>query len=501
MSEAESKRPSEETIVAVDPRIVRPEAVAVVLPRRNLLMPALAAAVLVILLGVVFFALPRWVAEEPEAANERVAAVAPVVPAEPTGPQLSEEELAALEAEAESLLAELIPQQARLDELSAEIWGGEQWARYQALGREGDDTYLADDFAAAVTAYRDALAAGEALLENMAEIIATALAAASQAIEAGNAALATEQYEIVLGIEPGNSVALAGRARAETLPEVIALTQAGEAERGAGELTAAIESYRAALAIDPAWAPARRALDAVTAELSGARFDRLMSSGFSALAAEDYDEAAEHFRAALTERPSSTEARDGLIEAEQGMQLDQIALVEVRALAFEARELWQRAIDQYRAALATDPTLAFANQGLARSQQRADLDAKLVNLIEHPDLLLEDRVLSEAERLVAEARPLAAPDTRLSGQLAELERLMRLATTPIPVELTSDQATEVTLFRVGELGIFAAKEVRVRPGTYTVVGSRRGYRDVRQTFTVLPGREPPRVHVVCVEPI
>jgi hypothetical protein len=69
------------------------------------------------------------------------------------------------------------------------------------------------------------------------------------------------------------------------------------------------------------------------------------------------------------------------------------------------------------------------------------------------------------------------------------------------VTLVSDNATEVTVYRVGELGTFAARELELKPGRYTAVGSRRGFRDVRETFTVLPGRENGPVTVVCVESI
>jgi hypothetical protein len=34
-----------------------------------------------------------------------------------------------------------------------------------------------------------------------------------------------------------------------------------------------------------------------------------------------------------------------------------------------------------------------------------------------------------------------------------------------------------------------------------VIGSRDGYRDVRHTFTVRPGRNLTAINVVCVEPI
>jgi hypothetical protein len=41
----------------------------------------------------------------------------------------------------------------------------------------------------------------------------------------------------------------------------------------------------------------------------------------------------------------------------------------------------------------------------------------------------------------------------------------------------------------------------LRPGTYTAVGTRNGYRDVRQTFTVKHDGAPPTVTIACTEPI
>jgi hypothetical protein len=190
-----------------------------------------------------------------------------------------------------------------------------------------------------------------------------------------------------------------------------------------------------------------------------------------------------------------------LAQAEQGQKLQTIEVAEARALAFERREMWQEAIERYEAALSEDATLEFARAGLARSRARADLDAKLENLIANPNLLFTDSVLADARRITDEARALATPESRISTQVARLDELISLASTPVRVELTSDELTEVTVYRVGELGAFATKELQVRPGTYTAVGSRDGYRDVRETFTVLPGRPLPPIRIVCTEPI
>ncbi len=493
----------EQTIVAVDPGLrsaASPRAVPRT-ARRGGRAAALgvAAVALAALLGV-FVWLPRAVEDS---AERRAAAPAPaeVAPPEPAAPALTPEEAEALREQAEGLLARLLTQQQGLEEQGAPGWGGEQWLEYTGVARSADDAYLADDFRAAVASYEQALSLGEALEQRSRDLVARALAAGAQALEAGNAALALEQFDLVLGIDPENAEAAAGRARAERLPEVLALVARGDERREAGALEEAAAAYAEAVELDGEWQPARTALADTRRAIEDARFESLLSRGYAALEAEQYGDAAEHFAAALAMRPNAAAPRDGLAQAEQGQKLDQIALAEARGLAFERRELWEQAIAQYEAALEADPTLAFAQAGLERASVRADLDAKLAHLIANPNLLFDDAVLGDAEALLADARAVEEPGPRIEGQIAELGRLITLATTPVRVELRSDERTEVTLYRVGKLGTFAAKEVELRPGTYTALGSRNGYRDVRRTFTVLPGREPPAIDIVCSEPI
>ena len=72
---------------------------------------------------------------------------------------------------------------------------------------------------------------------------------------------------------------------------------------------------------------------------------------------------------------------------------------------------------------------------------------------------------------------------------------------PIAVALTSDNQTDVTIYRIGRLGLFERKDMELLPGRYTIVGTRSGFRDVRRELTVLPGQVPPPVAIRCEEPI
>ena len=69
------------------------------------------------------------------------------------------------------------------------------------------------------------------------------------------------------------------------------------------------------------------------------------------------------------------------------------------------------------------------------------------------------------------------------------------------VQLVSDQATDVSIYRVARLGSFAETELTLRPGTYVAVGSRPGYRDVRIEFRVAPELDMQPVVIRCEEKI
>ena len=477
-----------------------PEARAVAVARapasRQWLLPV-AGLVLVALLIVVFFVLPDATRSPAETAG-----VVPEEPAaEPTGPVLSPEERAALDAQAQRDLAALVSQQDRLENRNVAEWGGDAWTRYQELSRGGDDAYLRDDIAAAAEAYRQALEVGRSLLDEGFRLMGEAIEAGEAALEAGDARMAAERFQFALAIASNDDRARIGLQRAGKLPQVLELVEQGDAAVESGELPTAIERYRAALAIDADWRPAREALAKASGNLAQYRFDRTLSDGFAALGASEFDDAIAHFTQALAMRPGSEQAQEGLFQAEEGLRLGQLALARVRALAFERRELWSQAIEQYESALATDPTLEYAISGLERARARRDLEVKLLNLLDNPRLLFDDRVLADAQRLRAEAEAIDPKGAQLTDQLARMDRLLTAATTPRNVVLRSDMLTQVTLYRVGTIGAFTETEVALRPGQYTAIGSRNGYRDVRRNFTVLPDQPLEPIEVICVEPI
>ena len=233
-----------------------------------------------------------------------------------------------------------------------------------------------------------------------------------------------------------------------------------------------------------------------------APFAEAMTAGLRALDARDWGTARAAFEHALELRPDDPAAADGLARAAAGAAEDSIRSGLEAARALEAEERWREAARAYAAVLEVEPTVTAAREGRERAAERADLLEAVAFHLEHPERLASAAVRAEAGDLVQDAREAAGGDgSRLAGRAAALERLVSAWSEPVEVTLASDGETEVTIRRVGGLGAFDRRTVELAPVTYTVIGSRRGYRDVRRELVVTPEGEPPELTVACEEPI
>ncbi|MCM2254962.1 MAG: carboxypeptidase-like regulatory domain-containing protein [Vicinamibacteria bacterium] len=224
-----------------------------------------------------------------------------------------------------------------------------------------------------------------------------------------------------------------------------------------------------------------------------------MSAGLAALDRGSWAEAKAAFVRAATANPGAPEAADGLARAEAGARLAAIAAHRERAAQLESKEEWRAALAEHEAALALDQALAFALDGRARCEALANLHDSLAAYAARPERLGADEVAREAEREIDRAREVANPGPRLQARIAALERGLATARVPVRVVLRSDGSTVVAVLRVGALGTFEEKAIELKPGTYAVTGSRPGFRDVRRSLVVEPGKPPAPLDVRCGE--
>ncbi len=408
---------------------------------------------------------------------------------------------AAARAEADALVGRLLSILDVLEKRGVALWGGVEYESGKTLYGEGDRAYLAGDYAEATARYTIALQRIEPLTERVKVEFETAMRAADAAMREEDSVAARNAFERALAITPGDPLATLGLARANNLDQVLALMSQGRAAERSADLDAAFASYDAALALDSLWEPAEVARTRIAAELGARQFRNLMSGGLRALDEGRFADARRAFNEAGGLRPSDRSPRDALLQVQMAERLERINGLLGNAEAAEAGERWQQALDDYQQMLSIDANLDLAQAGVVRVKERIALLRNTDRVLANPDRLSETPALRDASALLTRLAGLNPRGPELEGRITRLQDLLKAAAVPIPVTIRSDGATSVSLLRVSQLGEFDATQVRLRPGLYTLVGSRRGYVDARLEFRVKPGEVPAPVYIACEQEI
>jgi tetratricopeptide (TPR) repeat protein len=277
-------------------------------------------------------------------------------------------------------------------------------------------------------------------------------------------------------------------------------------ERGAPARKApASPAAQAAPPSPPAPAPSVAATSAKPqgggASLQDDSYARAAGEGFAALGAGQLEKARRAFESARALRPDGPEAREGLRRVEAARASRSLSVRRAEAEDLEDEERWQDAIDAYDAVLRQDASIGWAQEGRARAGARLQLGDSLQALIDHPDRLSSPRLRDDAAVLLQNAQQQADSGPVLRTQIARLTALMPGLDKPVRLALVSDNRTQVTIPTVGSFGTFARRDIELRPGHYTVIGTREGYREVRHDITVSPGEQYLTVNIICSEPI
>jgi hypothetical protein len=438
-------------------------------------------------------AAPQPAAVTPPQAEKPVAAgpEAPPAPAaDPVQPAQDKED-------AEQKLAAFLEAVAELDRLGAAGWGQDAYNEVSRLGREADSHLMGRQYQAAADTYGQAALLARQLAAGAGDVLTRLLKEGQSALADGNGTAAHSQFSLALMIDPSNATARKGLKRSQTIEKVMALIDSGSRNEQNNALAEARNNYREALQIDPDSQEARLALDRVAGRIREQEFRQLMSDGLAAFHRNDLTRARARLQDAKSLKPDSREASDALLQVDRAMRLARIDTLQRAALAAAQSEDWQRALQSYLAVLAIDANIQFAVQGKKQALERIRIAERLQFFLDRPQALESDQQLKNALVLIDEATTIEPRGPQLNARIEELEGLLAIAQTPVSVTIESDNLTQIAVYRVGKLGRFSAYELKLRPGTYTVVGARDGYQDVRQKIVVKPGQQSLRVTVEC----
>jgi len=452
---------------------------------------------LVILLGLaVLFVLPKMVpdAVDEELRAERVSEQNPSKPDEGTLQDASRNQAA-------KALQDFLLVQARLELANAPLWGEPQWSQAVEGAASGNEFFGKRQFSAARAEFEQSLELLLGLESEAGQRLENALASGWEALELHDSDSAIGFFETAIAIESENEEAAIGLERAQLRPEVLRLMDSGDLALLQGDLQEARSAYADATRLDGVYEPAEIALQDVNRQIIDLQFKAAMSRALMAIQTEQIKDAKLALQQADSLKPGQQVVINTRYQLEQLKRKIWLNNQRRTGAEYEAQENWTAAVSVYRNVLAKEPQAGFARQGLPGAEDRSRLHQQFDHYLQDPGRIYSAQPLANAEKLLASAGNAPDDEPLLAGKIQRLKTLVVQAKTPIIVTLQSDGQTNVTVYHVGRLGAFTSRQLELAPGTYTVVGSRPGFRDVRKTLNVEPGSDKADLLIQCEESI
>jgi hypothetical protein len=199
----------------------------------------------------------------------------------------------------------------------------------------------------------------------------------------------------------------------------------------------------------------------------------------------------------LKEQPSNIAAQGGI---EQIGQLYDVAVIkQAESVAKKAMQTgdWNAAASAYQRILDLDANIQIGAAGRAAALEHQRINRLLEAIRRQPERLSDLKLFNDAEIALAQATELPYQAPTLTALMENVRELLTSYRDPVDVAFLSDNAIEISLSNIGRLGRFTQRTLTLRPGVYTLRGSKDGCRDIYTNITVLP--DMPAVEVFCTD--
>ncbi|MAZ24370.1 MAG: hypothetical protein CMK41_01150 [Porticoccaceae bacterium] len=406
---------------------------------------------------------------------------------------------------AQLILEELIEVRDILESQSVDKWGDSEFKSALKNVSEGDELYRTGDYLESIEKYKNALDQLISLKSRGKEIVQQAISESNKDIEKLDSELLIPKVRSSVNlaslIEPDNEDIKLLKTRIENLPELFNQIMQSRQLIGSGNFYDAKNILTEASLIDPNRLQTKLRLNELQRLIKEENFTRFMSEGFNALNKNEFSLAREVFNEALITYPNRSDVREALVQLETRQTSFQISTKIAIAESEEKKENWQKALEIYESVLLQDSTLTDIQAKLINIRIRAQLDKNIQNFIYNPLTLSSESNYQSAKSLLLNAKRINNQGVKLKNQILKLSNIIEDSRKLFNINLLSDQKTEITIFKIGTIGLVEKYTMSLVPGKYIAQGRRSGFRDKRVEFVIEPSQTVKNITVICSEKI
>lgn len=226
-------------------------------------------------------------------------------------------------------------------------------------------------------------------------------------------------------------------------------------------------------------------------------FNTSMTAGYKDIDAENWVSAEQNIEAALLIRPNSSVAKELLKDVRENHRLDQIDEITTNISLALNEEHWEDVLIHIEEVEKLDIDEAHDFSELEEEVSELlslELALAMYDSVEYDEV--DANIREDIEELLDKTVRLNEFERTQSKRQALADRFEQIST-PIDVIIRSDNKTKLRIRPGKEIGTFQSKTLKVLPGTYEVIGTRRGFKQVIHQLDVKPGSEPIDIKVEC----
>lgn len=380
-------------------------------------------------------------------------------------------------------------------------WDEAAQSRISALKDEAISLFGTGEYAKATARLGDGSRRAEQSLAAREESFDLSFATAAQALAEDEHETAAFHIDQALRLKPDAADALRLKKEIAALPEILSWLRKAKAANAQNDPDTEYAALRKALDLDPARHVLRASVEALEIQINERVFAGHIREGLEAVAQRSLGEAKKRLASARALYPAKEEV--ALLTRKVGdlaQELEIERLVSVARVA-AARDDWALALDAYGKAARIAPLGPPDTDGIAQARLIVELGARIDGHLQSPDRLTAAGVAKDASDNLARAQKLLPYSASLRTRAHQLAGLVDLYSRLVPVKVLSDGKTNISVRRVGIVGVTTEKTIELKPGDYILEGTRAGYRSKLVRINVPPGAINFQVEIRCDEQI
>ena len=320
---------------------------------------------------------------------------------------------------------------------------------------------------------------------------------ALEAVSAGNKTAALAAFQAALEKDPANETAQKGLKRAEVADRVHALLMQGAKQEEQKDFAHAKESFAKAFELDALSAVAQQGKARNERLQKETEFNDALAEATASRDRSEWSGAIAGYERALKVYPDKAEVKKALKETRETAHREAVKVALSKALDFENRQEWEQARSAFNQTMELDPKHEEAKEGYFRTGRMIRAIMQYNKLVDVAEEHVQKAEFQRAIRAFNDAMTVKPAYLALTDRVDQLRQILKVQSQSVEVTFQSDGNSWVSISNYKMLGKISSTTVKMLPGDYEIVSRRKGYQDVMIMLQVRNGSPPPVVNVAC----